>query len=63
MTWKFRTCMHGVQEELDWHDCDGCKAIAEELGLEWIDRRQTWIYLEMPVELRETHVFLEGTDE
>lgn len=51
MTWKLRTCMHGVQEELDWHDCPGCEAIAEELGLKWIDRRQTYIYMEMPVEL------------
>lgn len=52
MNWDLKTCMHGVQEELDWHDCPGCRAIAERLGLEWIDRRQTWIYLEMPKELR-----------
>lgn len=46
--WERLTCMHGVIEELDYHDCDECKKIAIKEGEEWIDRRQTYIYFKEP---------------
>jgi hypothetical protein len=54
-TWETekRTCMHGIKEELDWHECLECRLIAEGLGYEWIQYRQTYIFLEMPGELIE----------
>jgi hypothetical protein len=46
--------MHGVKEEFDWHECIECRLIAEGLGYEWIQYRQTYIFFEMPGELIET---------
>ena len=43
-----RTCMHGVREELDWHDCDQCKEIAEAMGRVWEDHRITWLFTKDP---------------
>jgi hypothetical protein len=54
--WIKRTCMHGIQEELDWHECLECRLIAEGLGYEWIQHRQTYIFFEMPGELIESTV-------
>ena len=51
--WIKRTCVHGVQEELDWHDCEKCRAIAEALNYEWIPYRQTYLFNELPGELIE----------
>lgn len=42
------TCMHGIQEHADYHDCPKCKEIAEKQGLKWIDGKQTYIYLKKP---------------
>lgn len=38
------TCKHGVLEGLDYHDCEKCKKEAIEKGLEWIDKRKTYIF-------------------
>ena len=40
------TCIHGVKEELDYHDCPECKKLALEEGLRWYDKKETWIYTE-----------------
>jgi hypothetical protein len=39
-----RICMHGVQEELDWHECPECQRIAEDMGWEWIPHISTFIF-------------------
>ena len=43
-----KTCMHGVEEELDWHECSECKKIAEEMGWEWIPNVVTYIFEKDP---------------
>lgn len=53
-TWESQclTCMHGVKEGIDWHNCPGCRWIAEAMDLTWIDHKQTYIYLSLPKELK-----------
>jgi hypothetical protein len=41
-----QTCIHGITEELDYHDCPQCKEMAIKEGLTWIDKKQTYIYTE-----------------
>jgi hypothetical protein len=57
-----RTCMHGIQEEMDWHECYECRKIAEALNYEWIPYRQTYIFTELPGELIEAAVVEEEID-
>jgi hypothetical protein len=40
------TCIHGVREGLDYHDCPECKKMALDDGLPWVDKKDTWIYTE-----------------
>jgi len=53
MNWVKRTCMHNIQEELDYHECIECRKMAEALNYEWIPYRQTYIFFETPGELIE----------
>jgi hypothetical protein len=48
------TCMHGIQEGEDYHDCPQCRQIAERLGKTWIPRQQTYLFLKLPKELKGT---------
>ena len=41
---KLRVCVHGVKENLDWHDCHKCRKIAKRLEWEWIPKRKTYIF-------------------
>lgn len=48
-TWKTwddekLTCIHGVKEKLDYHDCPKCKEMALKKGLEWIDGQKTFLF-------------------
>ena len=54
-TWDSQrmTCMHGVKEGLDYHECDECKKIAEAMGKTWIDKKETYIYLKLPKKLKQ----------
>lgn len=46
-TWSWKdlcqTCVHGVTEDVDWHDCDKCQDIARAAGKKVIPRRDTFI--------------------
>ena len=35
-----KTCIHGIREELDYHDCPKCKEMAIVDGLTWIDKKE-----------------------
>ncbi len=37
--WTFRTCMHGIREGLDSHDCLQCQKMAVDLGMSFLDGR------------------------
>ena len=36
-SWDRWTCMHGIREELDYHDCGECQKIARKLELSFED--------------------------
>ena len=38
------TCVHGVREELDYHDCDKCRDRAIEEGKEYSFPTKTYLY-------------------
>lgn len=39
-----KTCVHGIREELDYHDCVKCQEIAEKGGLKVVPKRETYIF-------------------
>ena len=39
------TCVHGIREGLDYHDCDKCKERAIEEGKDYHFPDKTFIYL------------------
>jgi hypothetical protein len=41
-----QTCMHGVREGLDSHDCTDCQKVAKEIGLKPSDTG--YIFFKMP---------------
>lgn len=47
-----KTCIHGVREGLDYHDCPKCKEMAIADGLKWVDKKDTYIYTEEYMRLR-----------
>jgi hypothetical protein len=40
------TCVHGVVEGLDYHDCSECKERAIKKGLDWRFPDKTYIFTE-----------------
>lgn len=45
--WEFRTCIHGVTEGLDYHDCAECQELAKSKGLPpngWQTRPYNYIF-------------------
>jgi hypothetical protein len=46
MDWQLLTCMHGVKEGLDSHDCPKCAIICRVMGHDHPHR--THIYFELP---------------
>ncbi len=41
--WPREICVHGIVEDLDWHDCEKCQEIAKAAGLKVIPRSETYI--------------------
>lgn len=49
------TCMHGVREGLDNHDCAECRVIAIEMGQDMSDGR-TYLYRKDPRPAKSTEI-------
>ena len=47
--WELQTCMHGIEEDLDYHSCQYCQRIARNLGYKVITTG--------PEILRKTYIF------
>lgn len=46
------TCVHGIREGLDYHNCQECKKLAIKDGLTWIDKKETYVYTKEFMERR-----------
>lgn len=47
--WDLKTCMHGIEEDLDFHSCQYCQKIAKGLGYK--------VKTDGPECLRQTYIF------
>jgi hypothetical protein len=45
MGWDFKTCVHGITEGLDSHDCSACQELARRLGYDMTGGK-TYIFTE-----------------